>query len=62
MADQVIPVNVAQVQGDYRALCPIDGCKAYRQHADQETALKYLLGHMVTKHHVQLSAVLKVRK
>lgn len=62
MADQVIAVNVATVAGEYRAICPIDNCGAYRQHAERETALKYLLGHMVTKHHVDLNVVLKIRK
>jgi hypothetical protein len=61
MADQVIKVNVAEVAGEFRALCPFDGCRAYRQHAQQKTALEYLHGHMITKHNVQLSSVLKIK-
>lgn len=59
MASKAIPVKVTEVAGQYRAQCP--HCTQHRQHHDRKVALEYLLGHMVSTHHVPLSAVLSVK-
>lgn len=33
-----------------RALCPIKGCKEYREHAEPNMAVKYVTGHLVAMH------------
>lgn len=33
-----------------RAFCPIAGCKAYREHAERNLAVKYVTGHLVAMH------------
>lgn len=36
--------------GKFRALCPIDGCKDWREHDIANTAAKFMTGHLVAKH------------
>jgi len=42
-------IKTKQVGDKTRAQCPL--CSAHRDHAERNTAVKFVTGHLVAKHH-----------
>lgn len=43
-------INTERRGENTRALCPIPGCKEYREHREAGMAIKFVTGHLVAQH------------